>query len=334
MKSDEYPNLSRLAKNEELWQHVKDFDGILDRSKSRLPTDKDGSEAAKVAYRLHDLAFGHLFSTLVFRFKTREIARGIFDAEAQRNLVVLFNLARAFMEHTASLAFQNQAMEKAVADIESSTPDFDHVDRSIREHRKIVDRLYYGGDRSSKDAKRLHVNDLLKALAKVDERAFDDYATLCEFVHPNYGSNLLVSSGELSTGSIGIPSEAMIKDLSLARKTVERCAVLDWEMVKSGARHLLKLDNWITIASTKGARLSQLFSVRVAHAGDGISKDTALFFKRARTHQEAIEAFYKYLEQQSIVFRERRLAGVEHGYLFDIVLTDKGQLWVKYRMTE
>lgn len=330
MKSENYPKLSRLTENEELWQHVKDFDGLLVRSKSQLPVDDGENQTVKIAYLLHELAFAHFFSKLVFRFKTSEIARGIFDAEKQGNLVVLFNLARAFMEHTASLAFQNQALEKAVSDIESKQL-FDQIDRAIRKHRKIVDRMYYGGEGGPQNSRRLHTNDLLKALAKVDKRAASDYATLCEFVHPNYGSNLLVSSGELASGSIGIPSEALNKELSLARGAIERCAALDWDLVISGTRHLSKIENWITIASVKGAKLTQLFSVRVAHSGDGKSKDTAIFFKKARTHNEAIQAFYKYLEQQGIKFHERRIAGIEDGYIFDIVLTDRGPLWVKYQ---
>lgn len=332
MKS-EYPNLSRLIENDELWQHVKEFDGLLDRSKSRLPGDDVQSETAKVAHSLHELAFAHFFSTLVFRFKTREIARGILDAEAKANLVVLFNLARAFMEHTASLAFQNQALEKAVAEIRAQQV-IEQVDRTIRKHRKIVDRMYYGGEGSPKDAKPLHANDLLEALLKVDHRAAKDYATLCEFVHPNYGSNLLVSSGKLSAGSIGIPSESLIKELSLARDAIERCAALDWELVISGTRHLSTIDNWIFIASGEGAKLSQLFSLRVGHSGDGKSKETALFFKKARTHSEAMQAFYLYLEQQGISLHQRRVASVEGGFLFDIAVTDRGPLWVKYRITE
>lgn len=333
MKSEEYPKLSRLMENEELWQHVKDFDGIVDRSKSRLPVDEGESETVKIAYLLHELAFAHFFSTLVFRFKTREIARGIFDAETQGNLVVLFNLARAFMEHTASLAFQIQALEKAVSDIETKQL-FDQVDRAIRKHRKIVDRIYYGGESGPNAAKRLHTNDLLEALAKVDKGAASDYATLCEFVHPNYGSNLLVSSGELSSGSIGIPSGSLTKELSLARGAIERCAALDWDLVVSGTRHLSKIENWITIASANGTKLSQLFSVRVGHSGDGKSKDTAIFFKKARTHLDAMQAFYKYLEQQRIELHGRHNAGFEDGYLFEFVLTDKGPLWVKYQIGE
>jgi hypothetical protein len=333
MRSAEYPNLLRLTENEELWEYVKDFDGLLDRSKSRLPVDDGQSEAVKVAHLLHDLAFSHEFSRLVFRFKTREIARGILDAETTGNLVVLFNLARAFVEHTASLAFQNQALSKAVSEIETKQV-FEQVDRTIRKHRKIVDRIYYGGEGSPKDAKRLHINDLLEALAKVNEHAATDYAKLCEFVHPNYGSNLLVSTGQLSAGSIGIPSASLTKELSFARVAIERCAAIDWDIVISGTHHLSNIENWIEIASVEGAKLSQLFSLRVGHSGDGKTKETAIFFKKARTHYEAIRAFDLYLEQQGISLHQRRVATVEGGYLFDIALTDKGPLWVKYQIPE
>lgn len=328
-----YPNLRRLVENDELWHHVKDFGRLLVSSRARLPEEEGGSESVRIAHRLHDLAHGHFFSTLVFRFKTREIARGIFDAEENLNLVVLFNLARALIEHTASLAFQDQSLERALSDIERKQ-SFEQIDRSIRKHRKIIDQLYYGGDVSPKGVKRLHVNDLLKALTAVDKRAQADYENLCEFVHPNFGSNLLVSSGELLTGSIGIPAESMSEELSLARSVIERYAALDWDLVISGTRNLSRIDNWISIASTEGAKLSQLFSVRVAHSGDGKSKETAIHFKKARTHNEAIQAFYKYLEQHGITLHERRLAGVQRGFLFDIALTDQGPLWVKYQMLE
>ncbi|MGR8922049.1 MAG: hypothetical protein ACU85V_20725, partial [Gammaproteobacteria bacterium] len=162
----------------------------------------------------------------------------------------------------------------------------------------------------------------------------DDYATLCEFVHPNFGSNLLVSSGELLRGPIGIPAEAMSEELSLTRSAIERYAALDWDLVISGTRSLSRIDNWISIASAEGAKLSQLFSVRIAHSGDGKSKETAIYFKKARTHNEAIQAFYKFIEQEGITLHERRLAGVDDGYLFDIAVTDQGPLWIKYRMTE
>ncbi len=126
----------------------------------------------------------------------------------------------------------------------------------------------------------------------------------------------------------------MSEELSLARSVIERYAALDWELVISGTRNLSRIDNWISIASSEGAKLSQLFSVRVAHFGDGKSKETAIHFKKARTHNEAIQAFYKYLEQRGITLHERRLAGVEDEFLFDIALTDQGPLWVKYRILE
>jgi hypothetical protein len=80
-------------------------------------------------------------------------------------------------------------------------------------------------------------------------------------------------------------------------------------------------------------KLSQVFSLRSATSGDGRTKETAIFFKKARTHQEAIEAFYNYLKSENIVMKNRQQAGIEDDFLFDVVATNKETVWVKYRMS-
>ena len=126
----------------------------------------------------------------------------------------------------------------------------------------------------------------------------------------------------------------MTKELSLVRNVIESCAALDWDMVISGTLYLSMIENWATLINVKGATLSQVFSVRAAHTGDGKSKDTAIFFKKARTPFEAMQAFHKYLEQEKITFHGQHIEAMGGGYIFEIVSTDQGPLWVKYRMTE
>jgi hypothetical protein len=332
VNAKDYPNMSRMIQNDELWAHLKDFDKIVTFSEEKLPPSDAMTDSAKVARLLHAFFFEHFHATSVFRYKTREIARGIFDAETQRNIVVVFNLARAFMEHTASLAFQDQALKKAVDDI-SNKQVFSQIESCISRHRQIAERLYYGGEGNPKSAKRIHVNDLLAALVDIYHEAGSDYAKLCEFVHPNYGSNLLVSSGTLASGAIGVPSDLMSSELSFAHDVVERCAELDVKIIMRNAAYLANVQNWIEAASQKGAKLTQIFSTREAHEGDGKSKETAIFFKKARTHLEAMQAFYKFLSEQGCTMHRRQQAAIEDGFLFDIVLTDKGPLWVKYRIS-
>ena len=333
MRPGNYPCLSRLAENDDLWKHVENFDVLLEPSNARLPPEADNSQSARIARGLHKILFSHFVLMLVFRFKAREIVRGAIDADERENLLVMFNLARAFLEHTASLAFQVRALEKVVEDLEA-TNGFEPIMRKIDHHVGVAERLYYGGEKSPKKIKRIHVNELLTELAALCRDAPSDYENLCEFVHPNYGSNLLVSSGEISTGEIGAPSTSMKGELEFARVTLERYSALDWEFVIRASRLLSRLDTWVKIASTKGAKPSQIFSVRTSHAGDGKSKESAIYFKKARTHEEAIHAFYTLLKQKKIALHARRLVAKEGEYIFDIALTDAGPLWVKYRITE
>lgn len=331
MDRSDYPHLSRLADNEELWTAFHDFDRILSNSRQRLPGVDTATEIIDVGRELHALAFEHFHLILVFRSKIKELARGTLSALSDENHVVLFNLARAFMEHTSSLAYQDQALQKAISDI-SSKHNATKIKNSIAIHRNVTRCLYYGGQGSPVEVARIHVNDLLKALGKVYENASSHYDSLCEFVHPNYGSNTLVSSGDLASGRIGIPSDLLLPEIRLAGDVIERCAEIVFELVFNGTRCLAKIDNWITIAGRSDAKISQLFSLRSAHTGDGKTKDTAIFFNKARTHQESIEAFYKYLEDEGLEMLKRQMAAIESGFLFELVVTSSRHLWVKYKM--
>jgi hypothetical protein len=113
----------------------------------------------------------------------------------------------------------------------------------------------------------------------------------------------------------------------------ERCAILvDDDFNKETTFYLTRIGSWIEIACQDGAKLGQVFSVRGAVSGDGRTKETAVLFKKARTHREAMEAFYEFLKTEKPIMLSWRTAAVEDGYLYDEVATDKGTLWVKYRI--
>lgn len=67
--------------------------------------------------------------------------------------------------------------------------------------------------------------------------------------------------------------------------------------------------------------------------GDGKPRETALFFDEATSHAEAIRSLYRHLADERIVLHRRRLAGMGRGFLYDRLETDRGTIWVMYRMT-
>jgi hypothetical protein len=319
--------LSRLLERNEKWAALKDFDRVMKSADARIASADSAPESVQAATLLHQLARDHFYLLLVGEYKIKEIGRGVLAALDARNETVLFNLARAFMEHTAALAYQIAALDKAIVQIPKK-PDLKCLSETVSRHRTAVSGLYY-----NKRAD-IHINDMIRVLTKDYESAGRDYDDLCEFVHPNYGSNKLVSSGKLGAGHIGSHEGELATEVSLVIKIIERCSELVDDFGISASFGLIKIDSWMEIACQKGSRLSQVFSLRNATSGDGRSKETAIFFSKARTHAEATAGFYNYLDTQKIVMHGRQIAAVEDGFIFDVVSTNKGALWFKFRMPE
>ncbi|MQW11598.1 hypothetical protein GHK51_14915 [Sinorhizobium meliloti] len=293
----------------------------------RVRSKENASDAGKTALLLYDFARDHYHLLLVGQFKIKEIGRGIQAAIEGQNETVLLNLARAFIEHTAAIAYQLGALEKAVRELPKK-PEPKNLWAEVERHHQIVKKLHYNQNAA------VHVNDMIGTLTKHDELARQGYEDLCEFVHPNYGSNKLVSSGQLGAGQIRSHSERLAPDLAKAHRLIEMCAILaDDKFKKSATFYLSTLASWIEVAGKEGAKLSQIFSMREASSGDGKTKETAIVLTKARTRHEAIEALYAYLRAQKIKMLSRQTAAVEGGYLYDKVETDKGPLWVKCKMT-
>ncbi|MET3648924.1 hypothetical protein [Phyllobacterium ifriqiyense] len=326
MKVQGHPRLSAILDRNDAWERLGDFDALMQEADQHLQSAASQSEAVEVAKLMHAFSRDHYHVFLVGQYKIRELCRGIGAAIESTNETVLFNLTRSLVEHSASLAYQMRILERAVEGF-SKKRERKAIEASIGKHRKAVQLLYYNEKAS------IHVHDMIKALAAQFDTARREYEALCEFVHPNYGSNRLVSSGDLGRGQIRSHGEELGPDLTRVHWLIERCLMLvDDNFNKEIAFYLGRLASWVEIACEDNAQLSQIFSVRVATIGDGLTKETAISFHRARTPFEEKEAFYGYLKANKLIMSGRRLAAVESNFLYDQVMTDKGTVWVKYRL--
>ncbi|MFT5923751.1 MAG: hypothetical protein ACI9LE_000737 [Paraglaciecola sp.] len=66
-------------------------------------------------------------------------------------------------------------------------------------------------------------------------------------------------------------------------------------------------------------------------SGDGKSKETAFYFKKARTSQEAMKLSYQYLKEvgYEVNLEDKQNGGVEDGHAFHIWITHLGTIWFK-----
>jgi len=162
----------------------------------------------------------------------------------------------------------------------------------------------------------------------------DAYDFLCEYVHPNYGSNILVSTGQLGKGRLN-PSPEFHKD------TIDRiCRYCSLTMLflrdqaVSISANLMHLKDLVDRCLRKEAKISNVFTRRSAiPEGNGESKETAFFFPKARAPAEAIELSYRYLEESGIeLVGDRKNAGISEGFIYDVYPTSRGRIWFKIPM--
>jgi hypothetical protein len=325
------PALDRLFGQVKFFSEFRDFDKHMSATRARLPNREDANQSVEIAWRLFELGRDHFFVFRVIALKLAEVGRGFLAAKTQRNPTVVLTLARSFMEHTASLSYQISELAKVESDL-SKQPEGNPILAAMDRHHAVIKQIYYGRNPRDTEYRSVHINEMRKELKKYYPSEEDDYGRLCEYVHPNYGSNKLVSSGELGTGILGaVDFDELRDEVAFAESVVERCASVALDITVIGSKQLIELRSRSKIASEPGAKTSQIFSNKVAYVGDGMTKETAIYFSNARTDLEAVKAFYEYLKANNLSLLHRRTVLVENGYLFEIALTDKRNIWVKYK---
>ncbi len=327
-QNQDYPELERLAAGSEIWEYAKDFDKLTEASRDR---ENYSGEFSEVSVLWTELSVSHFYVQLALEKKIEEVARGILASQSANNWVVRLNLSRALIEHLASIAHQVECVKRAVGEIQKTQSPVKA--RSVTErHLKVLDRLYYGGHLGLAKEKKIHINDMLKSANKYWGEIGAVYERLCEFIHPNYGSNLLVSSGELGRGQVGAISPLANDEIAFFAQSVEHASVLCRELGLECTIHLMRINQWVQlVVQSEPKSLTEVFSVRTATKGDGSSKENAIEFKKARNHFEAIEAFYTWAEKQKIEIHKRRVVTIEDGWVYDVAATSNGAIWVRYK---
>jgi len=175
------PNLRRLIAREEFFDEFRDFDKLMEATQERLP--ERTSDAASIAWRLFELTRDHFYMSRVTKLKLREVGHGIVTAADSDNLTLYITLARSLFEHAASLVYQNDLTQKALAQITKKQSPIEMIKEIDSNHDKL--KLLYYGSSNSGDKAFVHINDMLDVAAKDREHIRQDYASLCDFTEPD-----------------------------------------------------------------------------------------------------------------------------------------------------
>jgi hypothetical protein len=163
-----------------------------------------------------------------------------------------------------------------------------------------------------------------------------DYDFLCDFVHPNYGSNFLVTSGTIAEGSIDTPNEH-IRNISFlfVKKSLRYWLYYRELQVRDFSAHL-KFGAWLQRSHKNGAKASRIFAKKSSKFdGDGQSIQTAYTFPSARDKIEEFEMFRDLLRHLKVEKHARSIVEASENSIVDRVEADNGLVFfVKYRKLE
>jgi hypothetical protein len=309
------------------------FDKAMKGRQERLPPRSSGRATVEIAWLLYELMRDHFYLLRVSALKVDKISHGIRWGISEGNVTVHIAMTRSLLEHVAAMSFHTRKLSGIHDDLARRSHTL--VDAIKRQH-EFVKKLYYGESPKNPNARivQFHVDDFRKALRRDYPDEATTYDRLCEFVHPNHGSNLLVSSGVLGSGVLDRPATYYINEMSIANSCILVCLQLAQKYQIEASRFLIQLDSRIEIASLPGERVTTIFSEKgLTHHGDGKSSETAILFTKARTHAEAVEMIYRFLAEKDIrTVGSKMLAAVADGFAFDVFPTTSGDVWFKTKV--
>lgn len=290
------------------------------------------AEYKDVAISFEDLLEKFFFVTLVNRRKIDAINSLIEFSIDSKNAVALAQGIRALLEHACVLILISKEVEKLKKGLDGLN-EFSKIKSLFNKSGSFINRCYFGKSgkvEQDKAKQALHINDGLDLLKNRLTDIDKDYDYLCEFVHPNHGSNLLVSTSDIEKYLTSIESnfdrDEIIQMIIIGNKTLE---VIGGEelFIYSMIGILSTVANRFT---TKGTKLSNVFSVRKSQVkGDGKTKETAFFVTNGRDTLEEMKFIYDHLQKNSYQIYGQLVADMSDDFIYDLFETSKGKVWVK-----
>jgi hypothetical protein len=319
----------------EQFRFLDDFEQAMSRMQGSVnrALEETRNPLKTIAQRLFDAAKNGFFLIQVCEWKIHYLADALLHAIESRNPLSLANNTRALIEHLAALVFVVQSLDQLRDSLDGQGNE-DKINQAITKIEGILNRAYYGKSpkKTGKEEAAPHVeSECLAALEKQIPDVREIYDFLCEYVHPNHGSNLLVSTGQLGKGRLNPPPE-------FHRTTIEQiCGYCSSAMLflADATIHisatLMTIKDLVDRCSSKGATVGNVFARRgTIPEGDGQSKETAFFFPKARTAVEAIDMTRRYLKDSGIrLTGNRENVGVSEGFVYDVYPSSRGRLWFK-----
>jgi len=315
------------------------FDQFSNFFKSRFKylqaEDKTGKT---LLVRIERVVEKFFFISLVVKRKIDALLAMLVISVSHKNLITISQLARALLEHAATLAHLSDQLEKLHNQLQNQS-DLKTVEAATRRAEQFVARAYHGKSpklEPNKENQAIHINDAIKSLQLWLEDAGGYYDFLTEYVHPNSGSNSLISISGAEDILLSIIGDIQRPDAKQIAKIIQ-------ELLKSlSAIELRIYANTASIGLTINRavehklKTENMFVTRQLDViGDGLSKERPLQVPKARDAHESMQTIMKYFQKRGYDIYSQMIGEIkgspDHVEVIDIYETSKGRRWVLIR---
>jgi hypothetical protein len=254
--------ISKSENNDFLRDHDSRFEGLRETVKNK--SEKLKAPLNVITPRLYYIADHSFYCIQLFEYKYYLLAKGILNGLSENNPLSLANNCRSLLEQVATLSYCMQAVEEMLERLKDQG-SLEKVNQIISKAENALQRTYAGQgkrDPSKPGPEAIHVNSAIKILEEKVGDAISSYDYLCEFVHPNYGNNFLISVGEIGKGKIntrGNSDETIIKIASIGLRLLEFSSQVNgllYPTLTWRTHHLVEL------CLRKGAKITNIFSTK------------------------------------------------------------------------
>lgn len=271
-----------------------------------------------------------MFVSMVCRRKIDAIIQLICYSTEAKNAVALAQGARSLIEHVAIQAEIARAVNQLADRIKGQT-EGSKIHEALSRAEDFLSRCYFGKSpkvEPNKLQQALHINDCIDTLEAESPGISEVYAFLCEFVHPNYGSNSLVSSMDLKMQINSIVIDMNRAEVQKMADIVLNTLAASEALENKGHASVALLGFYAQRFTQSNSGIYNIFAVRkIRPTGDGKAKDTAFFFPATRDAKESFELWALYLENRKIRINSHHPVAMEGNSAYDLYETSQGQLW-------
>lgn len=269
----------------------------------------------------------------VYERKLRELGQSFLTALVDDHLLVASMLARGLHELAAFTYYVQINQERKISVIEKQIEP-EKIYQKLELLTRFMEKVYYGSDFFDTGHSKTHIDEARSEYKKRWKEEAASYGRLCDFVHPNYGSNALYGCGSLTDLEHKDPrvlrdkqTVYLINSVCISVKTIDKAQ-------QSIAAEFTKFSRVFGRLRDRNNKLANLFrpmKLGGKNASDGFSFETAIDLTSTSTGIEQVTAIYDFLEKVGATLFSRQLE-LKGEQLFDVVQTDDKKYYFKISM--